>query len=88
LIVNAVRIAQKIKEKIETKHAITLVEIERVILEDDPKFRRVKGCYMAIGIWKRYLTMFFTYNENNKEVDIITAYPSSKWQIKMWSGLK
>ncbi len=43
---------------------------------------------MAIGLWKRYVTIFFNYNETLKEAEIITAYPSSIWQIKLYKKMK
>ena len=86
--IEAVRIKKQTKEKIETKHSITLDEIEKVLLDDKPKFRKVKDCYMVLGIYDRYLTVFFNYNEKLKEAEIITAYPSSKWQIKLYKKMK
>ena len=88
MIVKVIKIKPEIEEKIETKHAITITEIEDILLKNNPKFRKVKDCYMAIGIWKRYLTIFFSYNKNFKEATIITAYPSSKWQIKLYRRSK
>lgn len=88
MIVEAVKIRKQVKEKIETKHSITIGEIEKVLLEDKPKFRKVRDCYMAIGIFDRYLTIFFTYNWKTKEAELITAYPSSRWQIKLYKRSK
>ena len=88
MIVESIRLKRDVKEKIETKHSITLIEIEKVLLENKPKFRKAKDCYMGIGLWKRYLTIFFNYNAKIKEVEIITAYPSSKWQIRLYKRMK
>ncbi|MBI2507919.1 hypothetical protein HYV89_03120 [Candidatus Woesearchaeota archaeon] len=88
MIIELIRLRRNIKEKIETKHSITLIEIEKVLLENKPKFRKAKDCFIGIGLWKRYLTIFFKYNEKIKEAEIITAYPSSKWQIKLYKRMK
>lgn len=88
MIVKSIRIRRDIKEKIETKHSITLIEIEKALLENNPKFKKARGCYMGIGLWKRYLTIFFNYNGKVKEAEIITAYPSSRWQIKLYKQMK
>ncbi|MBS3151016.1 hypothetical protein J4443_01380 [Candidatus Woesearchaeota archaeon] len=88
MIVESIRLRRKIKEKIETKHSITLIEIEKVLLENNPKFRKAKDCFIGMGLWKRHLTIFFNYNAKVKEAGIITAYPSSKWQIKLYKQMK
>ena len=88
MIVESIRLKRDVKEKIETKHSITLIEIEKVLLENKSKFRKAKDCYIGMGLLKRYLTIFFNYNINLKEAEIITAYPSSKWQIKLYKRMK
>lgn len=83
LIIKAVKIEPKTKYKIYEKHRVTQEEIENTLL-DKPKIRKVKNVYIAIGIWRRYLTIFFAYNKKHKEASILTGYPSSNWQIKMY----
>lgn len=83
--INAVKISLKTKIKIHNEHGITMKEIENVLLENKPYFAKTKlGRYVALGKWSRYITIIFNYNESNKEADIVTAYPSSNWQIKLY----
>ncbi len=85
IIINAVKISLTTKIKIYTKHRVTMDEIEKVMLQDKPYFAKTKfGRYVAVGKWNRCLTIVFDYNEKYKEATIITAYPSTKWQIKLY----
>lgn len=85
MIVKAVKISLTAKLKIYNKHGITIGEIQNVLLQNKPYFSKTKlGRYVALGKWNRYITIVFEYNEKYKEVEIITAYPSSSWQIKLY----
>lgn len=60
-------------------------EIEKVLLEDKPYFAKTKfGRYVALGKWNRYITIALDYSAKSKEAEIVTAYPSSQWQIKLY----
>ena len=75
----------EIERKIFEKHSILLREIRDILNEDRPLLRKVgEKQYFAIGLMERYLTIFFRYDKVKKEVKIITAYPSSKIQIKSY----
>jgi len=85
MIINAVKIPLKTKIKIYDKHGITMEEIEKVLLQNEPYFAKTKlGRYVALGKWSRYVTIVFNYHETHKEATIVTAYPSSPWQIKLY----
>lgn len=85
MIIKAVKISLRIKIKIYNEHGITMKEIENVLLQNKPYFAKTKaGRYVALGKWNRYITIIFEYNEKCKEAEIVTAYPSSSWQIKFY----
>lgn len=64
-------------------------EIENTLLQNKPFFSKAKdGRYVALGKWNRYITIIFNYGGKNKEADIVTAYPSSDWQIKLYRRKK
>ena len=89
MIVKTVKISIQTKIKIYNKHGITMEEIKNTLLEDEPYFAKAKlERYVALGKWNRYITIVFTYNLPNKEADIITAYPSADWQIKLYKRKK
>lgn len=70
-------------EKIFGKHDVTREEIEEVLLLDEPKhFRTRAGRYLGIGFTERYISV--VYENRNGVAVVITAYPSSQWQIKMY----
>jgi len=89
MIMNAVKISLQTKIKIYEKHGITFEEIENTILQGKPYFSKTKlGRYVVLGKWNRYITIVFSFNEKYKEAEIITAYPSSGWQIKLYKKKK
>ncbi len=58
-------------------------EIKKTLLEGKPYFSKTKdGRYFSIGKFNRYISVVFNHNKFN-ESEIITAYPSSDWQIKL-----
>lgn len=88
LIIKALKIEPATITKIYEKHSVLSEEIERVLEEGKPAFKKVGGSqYLAIGLWNRYLTIFFEYNSKTKEATITTAYPSSRKQIKTYKKL-
>ncbi len=79
------KIEPEIVVKIYKKHSVLSDEIEKVLLKDKAIFKKVSGNqYLAIGLWKRYLTIFFEYNAETNEAKIMTAYPPSRKQIKTY----
>jgi len=60
-------------------------EIKNTMLQNKPYYVRTKdGRYVALGKWNRFITIVFNYNQKYKEADIVTAYPSSPWQVKLY----
>lgn len=89
MIVKTIKITVQTKIKIYNKHGITMEEIKNILLEDEPYFAKARlGRYVSLGKWNRHITIVFTYNLPNKEADIITAYPSADWQIKLYKRKK
>jgi len=89
MIIKTVKISLQTKIKIYDKHGITMQEIKNTLLDDLPWFVKTRlGRYTALGKWNRYITVIFEYNEKDKEAGIITAYPSSDWQIKLYKKKK
>lgn len=88
--IKAIKIEPDIAIKIFQKHNVQEQEVYETLKEGNPQFRRVGGNqYVAIGLSKgRYITIFFRYDSNTKEVDITTAYPSDKKQIKSYKRAK
>lgn len=82
MIIENIIIEDKIKEKILEKHGITAYEIKSVLLANPLVLRVRLKRYMAAGFHNRYLTVVFEYQR--KTANIITAYPSSKWQVKLY----
>lgn len=79
-------IEDDIKEKILDKHNVEASEIKQVILSNPLILRSRENRYMAIGYYKRYLTIIFEVYDDT--AFIITAYPSSESQVKMYKKKK
>lgn len=87
--INTIRIDAAIKRKIYEKHYIQAEEIELILKEDKPIFKKVGGNQiMAIGLYNRYITIYFRYNKKTKQASIMTAYPSDKKQIKYYKKIE
>ena len=84
MIIEHVIIEDKIKEKILEKHNVTAEEIRNVLFQNPLVIRTKKPRYLAIGFDYRYLTIVFEYAR--KTANIVTAYPSSKWQKKLYKS--
>ena len=71
------------EEKIYKKYGVYRKDIEDALFEGVSVFYRTKDDrYVAIASKERYITIIFLYQ---KEIaTIITAYPSSDWQIKLF----
>jgi len=89
LIIESIIIEPYNERKIYNKHKVTTREIKQVLKENAPIYGKVGGeQYMAIGHYERYVTIFFIYDKETKSADVQTAYPSSKWQIKLYKRKK
>ena len=75
----------EIQEKINKKHGIYREEIELALFEGNPVFFRTrKERYIAITLKNKYITIVFEYDKGIAEV--VTAYLSSDWQIKLYKN--
>jgi len=71
-----------VQEKI-LGHGLQREEVENGLLYGNPKFSKDRhGRYLAITHHSRYITVVFEYISFN--VEVITAYPSSDWQIRRY----
>ena len=85
MVKNAI-IEDKIKEKILEKHNVTAEEMKNILLQNPLVLRTKKKRYLAIGFDRRYLTIVFEYSRST--ANIVTAYPSSRWQINLYKNKK
>lgn len=89
MLIRRVTISIDVKNKIYEKHNVTAKEVEDIFYNNKPIFRRVSGDqYLAIGIWNRYITAYFRYDDKTKEAKITTAYLSSKKEIGFYKKNK
>ena len=79
-------IEDRVKGKILEKHNVTAEEIKNVLLRDPLVLKTKKKRYLAVGFDYRYLTIVFGYAR--KTANIVTAYPSSEWQKKLYKSKK
>ena len=87
--IDIIEIDAETQIKIYEKHGVSTEEIANVLKEDEPIFEKAGGNQiMAIGLYGRYITIFFEYNEKRKEATITTAYPSSKKQVRHYKKQK
>ena len=86
MIIENVIIEDKVKEKVLEKHNVTAYEIENVLLDNPLVLKTKERRYLAIGFYNRYLTIVFEYDK--KTASIMTGYPSSEWQIKLFKEKK
>ena len=84
--ITSVVIEERIKAKIFDKHTIDTEEIEQVIRGNPFVLKTKEQRYMAIGFYQRYITVIFEMVGSS--AFIITAYPSSEAQIKLWKRKK
>ncbi|MBW2975138.1 hypothetical protein KY366_05465 [Candidatus Woesearchaeota archaeon] len=86
MIIREVVIDKKVKVKIYNKHGIRFREAREVLL-NKPLARKTRdGRYMAVNRAERHITVIFSYY--NGIADIVTAYPSSDWQIKLFKKVR
>ena len=79
-------IEDKAKEKILSKHNVEASEIINVLLSKPFVLKAKFDRHIAIGHYSRYLTIIF--DKKGKNTNIITAYPSSEAQIKLYKRKK
>lgn len=60
---------------------VEIDEVEEALLGDVQAFKAKHGRYMVIAHTTRYLTIIFEYKRG--VADVVTAYPASKWQIRL-----
>jgi hypothetical protein len=83
--IEVIRLDPKTQLKIYDKHNILAEEIELVLKENKLIFKRAgAGQIIAIGLYNRYITIFFRYNLKKKQATITTAYPSDKKQTRYY----
>ena len=76
--IDCIGISPETQRKIYEKHNILSSEIELVLKHNRPIFRKVGSKQiMAIGLYNRYITVFFKYNKKRKQAIITTENRSS-----------
>lgn len=80
--ISKIIIEDKIKEKILYKHNIRASDIKEILLNNPYVFKAKYERYMAIGFSQKYITIIFEMINSNAL--IITAYPSSETQRKLY----
>lgn len=86
--IHCVTISEEVEDKIVTEYSVTFASVESVLL-GDPYVCKAKGQrYMAIGLddTPRFVTVIFDYAQG--EAEVVTAYPSSDWQIRLYRRKK
>ncbi len=81
--IRKVLLEEKIEEKIFKKHGVSRAGIEQGLFNGSPLlYRTGKGSYAAITLKEMHITIIFRYEKD--AAHIITAYPSSKWQTRLY----
>ena len=85
--IHDVFISERVADKIWDEHGVSADEATE-LLYSNPMIRRARdGRYMAIGLSPSgYLTVIFEHDRGVAE--IVTAYPSSDWQVKLFQKSK
>ena len=82
MMIREIHLKKAVEGKIE-EHSVTKNELEDTLLRGEPRYRKARnGRHMAIGRAQRFVTIIFEYNKGI--ATIVTAYPSSEWQIKLY----
>lgn len=77
--INKVVISLIVLEKIESEHGLSIEQVKQALLGEVQAFKAKYGRYMVIAHTTQYITIIFDYKQGI--ADLITAYPSSDWQI-------
>ena len=81
--ISKILISAEVQEKIFKKHGIKREEIEEGLLQGNSKcFKTRTNRYLAIAHKNGYLTIVFGCR--NSVAEILTAYRSSDWQIRLY----
>ena len=82
MLIREIHLKEAVEKKLQ-EHNVTESEAEDALLRDEPKYLKARsGRYMAIGQAQRFITIIFEYA--NGIAMIVTAYPSSESQIKLY----
>ncbi|MBI2141443.1 hypothetical protein HYU16_03390 [Candidatus Woesearchaeota archaeon] len=82
MLIREIHLKEAAEEKIQ-EHGVVEREAEEALLRDEPKYFKARnGRYMGIGVAQRFITVIFEYADGI--ATIVTAYPSSKSQIKLY----
>ena len=82
MIIKKVEIERKTKFKIYNKHGIKFNEVEQALNSKNKFVKKTKDeKYVAFTKTSRHLTIVFSITKGI--ATIITAYPSSRWQIDL-----
>jgi uncharacterized DUF497 family protein len=81
--IRKVLIEESTAEKIFRKHGVRQEEMENGMLEGNPLvFSSRDARFIAFVHYNRYLTIVFSCKKC--VASVITAYPSSAWQVRMY----
>ncbi|PIN87143.1 hypothetical protein COV19_01140 [Candidatus Woesearchaeota archaeon CG10_big_fil_rev_8_21_14_0_10_44_13] len=80
--VRRVNIKDSVKIKVLCKHGVSDEEVCRIFETCPFIIKSKEDRYMAIGCPDRYVTVIFRFDKG--AADVITAYLSSKSQIKLY----
>lgn len=84
--IQVVKLNEKIKNKILFKHGIIPTELIRTLFNNPFIIKVNRKRFLAIGFVHRYITIIF--EKKNNAAHIITAYPSSKAQTRLYKKRK
>jgi len=84
MFIKEIQVDKKIEYKIYKKHGVIFYEVKNGLVSNPYIKKTSDGRYMAITKFNRFITVIFEYEHGI--ADIITAYPSSKWQIKLFKN--
>lgn len=79
-------IEDEVKEKILSLHNVGADEIKGALSKNPLILKTKLNRYIAVSHYERYLTIIIEFK--NKIANIITAYPSSDSQIKLYKKKK
>ena len=86
--INHIAISEVVENKIIQEHGVWPEEVESIFFECRPLFLKARdGRYLAIGTNNGYVTVVFEYMPGGI-AQVVTAYPSSNWQIKRYRRTK
>lgn len=81
--IKEIKVSLGAEQKIYEKHGIERAELEDSLHEGKPLFFKTKQQrYVAFTKKQRFITIIFEFHAGIAE--IITAYPSSEWQIRLY----